>query len=349
MTFYISIYIIITISSLIMLVANNKEKKKLNALYFTIVFVIFFTFSALRASHIGSDTQNYVNLFKNISFNKKVDYNKHFEIGYQYFNLLLSYISGNQQTILIVTSFFNVGLYMIFYKKTSKMIPITIILYLTTRQYFSSYNLIRQTMASCILFLAYFKLNSNKTISFILITLLASTFHTSALVFLIVLLIRNTNSKLLAKIIVISSIVILLTPSSILFKLPYYGHYLGSKYDNSMKLGTFLSLILYTFTIVLYYLFGRNKGENKVLVNIVILGFLISILGVKTSIADRLSVYFLPFSLVLLSNTLYAVKDRVNKISLVTLVIILYTMNYFIIQIHRPEWNRILPYEFFFI
>ena len=80
-----------------------------NKFFLSITFVELFFISGFRNWNIGNDTLNYVNTF--IATCSSFDLSRsHMEKGYLLFNKFLSLFTDNPQIILIVTSFFIIGL-----------------------------------------------------------------------------------------------------------------------------------------------------------------------------------------------------------------------------------------------
>lgn len=145
---------------------------------------MFIFISAFRGRNIGNDTCKYLDLFNKVRFKSITELKDRYEIGYLYLNKMLSLISDNQQIILIVTSCIILICYAYFIKIFCKClvecISIFILGYFT-----SSMNTIRHQIALGLVLISYKYIKENKIFKFLILILVASTFHSTSIIFLI--------------------------------------------------------------------------------------------------------------------------------------------------------------------
>ena len=95
--------------------------------FLVITFVELFFISGFRNWNIGNDTLNYVNTF--IATISSLDLSRsHMEHGYLLFNKFLSLFTNSPQAILIVSSFFILGITFYFIHKYSEFVLLSILL-----------------------------------------------------------------------------------------------------------------------------------------------------------------------------------------------------------------------------
>ncbi|MFW6015621.1 MAG: EpsG family protein [bacterium] len=164
--------------------ANGNNRK----VYLFITFSIMFFYSALRGSSVGIDTSNYLDIFNEIKYMGLVNSVKtlRFEYGFIFFNYLLSF-TNNAQLFLIATSLF------IFYSfsKTIYRYSYNVIIstFLFVAFFFGrTMNTVRQFVALSIILLSLPYLFNKKTLKFVIMVIMASMFHSTAILFMVLTL-----------------------------------------------------------------------------------------------------------------------------------------------------------------
>lgn len=173
---------------LLFLIGALLPKQKQN-LYLIINFVLLFIIAGFRHPDLGTDSYNYQRIFNIIQNGSDTSH----EIGYQFINKLVVYFNGDYQSFLILTSF--VFLFPIFYtvRKISFNPSLSIYLYYTSYLFFQSFNIMRQSLAVSFVILSYLFLIKEKWVFYIITVLIASTFHTSALIALPLAFLHKVN------------------------------------------------------------------------------------------------------------------------------------------------------------
>lgn len=142
-----------------------------------------FLLSALREG-IGTDYYyTYTPRFTEILAGQRTYY----EIGFYWFNRIVGLFTHNPQWIFITTSFiYCLFVFLAFYEHAEDL-PFCIVILLVSGEYFASLNNLRQAMASAIMLFGYRFIKKKKWIHFAVLTVFASTFHKSMIIFLAVL------------------------------------------------------------------------------------------------------------------------------------------------------------------
>ncbi|WP_339824850.1 EpsG family protein [Paenibacillus sp. FSL R7-0163] len=357
--------------------SSGKESDLKQRIYLYLTFGLLTVLAALRAETVGNDTIEYLRLFENISITKDLSYfSPRFEIGYVYLNKILSLISYNPQIILIVTSSLIMYGFMRFIKKYSKIPMLSVFMFFSLGYYGMTMNTIRLNLAIVLILFSYDFLKKNKLFKFIIIVILASLFHRTAIVFLIAWPMRklSISLKLIMAIMITSSLLYILFPTilNLLFSIfPTYQYYVGSVYlDGEIRLASIMNILVGLSIILLGAITkynnmnlvtdeiikekdSRRKSEEEIVNDeqlmflFLIISVAITFLSFKFNLLDRVSDYFLVFSIVYLPNAIKHVKEKKLVVFLVLVIITLFFIYATLIQIMRPEWNRIYPYEFF--
>lgn len=365
MALYISIALFLMFGLIVELKSSRKETvctlknsflKSRNShtrgqlLFFVIVIFILWFLTAFRSEEMGNDTVTYINYFQYFGKVGMEERNKNIEIGYQFLNVIIHKISPNPHFFLAVVAticYLGVGIYI--YKYSSNVVFSTVILFPIVYGFFASG--LRQSIALVICLFAYQAIKNKKIIPAILIVLLASTFHLSALVMLI-LLIHKFTSKRLYVVIGVSAIIAILSASGALNSIISNVVKEYENYFSSIQAGTgWLAISYQCIRALMIYLFiyfaykDLKKEKSLEIFNASIL--LITIcFGFSTNIFSRASLYFLIPSVVDIPNAMNSgnIKNKKFFIFLICTVMIAY----FVLTLFvRPEWYKMIPYEFF--
>ncbi|MBQ3047951.1 MAG: EpsG family protein, partial [Clostridia bacterium] len=182
---------------------NNTNVEKENKIFFILSAVVLILVAGLRSRYIGtSDTDSYATTFENLSaytsfgsyFSGVYEKGKPFifsEAAFHLFCYLLGKISSNPQLLILTTSAINILSALFFIKNNSKNTEISTIGYVCLGSFSFSMNGMRQALAMSMCLLGYEFVKRKKFIPFCLTIILATLFHKTAFVFLIVYFVYN--------------------------------------------------------------------------------------------------------------------------------------------------------------
>lgn len=216
---------------------------------------------AYRDISVGTDTVNYETIFLYI----EADYDwikQAIEPAWVFLNSVVVFFGGDFRNLLILSSL--VTLLPVFFiaKKYSANPMLSIFLYYTLYFYFYAFNITRQAIAVNIVLLALIALIRQRKKYFILLVLLASAFHTSALIVLPAIFINKLSSKnsILISGAAISMLIGLLGPSLLLsfIKSTSYATY-ALNYEVGNFFGNFLNTLIYNSLFLFIVLTIKNK------------------------------------------------------------------------------------------
>ncbi len=324
------------------------SKQIINFLFFALIFLFWFL-TAFRGDSIGNDTRPYIGYYKVIA-NGGINPNFDIELGYQYFCLFLSKISPDPLFLLIVcaTICYSIcGIYI--YKHSDNILFSVILLFCVAFSFFASG--IRQAIAMCIVLIAYSKIRDGKKILPIILILLASLFHISALMAFLWFAHKfiPKNPKI---IIPFGLIIALLAASGSInsFLANILEEY--QSYFESVNAGTgWLGIFYYALRALVFYIFAYiaykkdNDTYSLTTANTVLLLFTVC-LGFAVNLFNRASLYFLLPTVVDLPNLFNSGKIKSRDIWMLGAGVVM--LAYFVVTlIVRPEWNNLYPYEFY--
>lgn len=107
------------------------------------------------------------------------------EVGFYYLNKIIAYLTDNSQWLFAITSLLFIGcVYWAIYKKDEN-IPISILIFFLSYNFFVSLNNLRQSLASAITLVAMCCLIDGRKKAFAVLTIIAGSIHQSTFIILI--------------------------------------------------------------------------------------------------------------------------------------------------------------------
>lgn len=268
------------------------------------------------------DTGTYKSLYTQVG----TDYNNAFnetipiDNGFSLFMIFLNRINPDPQFFVIVTSIiiFTIDIYVL--TKYSYNTPFTFFLFFVN-SYLGALNGIRQVMAAAILSLALTFVLNRKPLPYIILVLLLSTFHASILVMIPIYFIISGKCMNIGVLIFAFAITLCFVMPDRAYSLmgkiledSAYVEYL----DNESKMGfmRFLVALVPAIMAFIYYWYAKKNryiGERltDVLVNMEVVCFGFTVLGMKMVYFARISMYFAyvtPLLLPLIIDRCFAAK-----------------------------------------
>lgn len=360
---------------------NNFRKKQ----FVFVVFGIMTLISALRASTIGIDLD--LHYAKNYELISSVNWGdipifatlKQYEVGYCYFTKLLTYISTDVQFYIIFTSVVIYGVHGYFFYKKSEDVILSSSLFMFFCLFYMYMNIVRQAIAVSILLMAYLIFSESKKkvhnyVVFVLLVILASVFHSSAILCLVYLLfdkLKFTKIHMLLGIVVTALLYVGYSfvynfVLSILGGNDKYSSYLDSEefgvgYMNLQSI-YYVIITLGAFLLGYYILVWKDKTSHKLfakqeykvksnesfMLYMSFIAFACRLLIFKMSIITRFTFYFIPFVLILYPYAISKFKRRSNRIIL-NLTVYGVCLIYFVwVTLSNADTlYGVVPYEFF--
>lgn len=199
MIFYITIFTLLALFSLIEIIGLDKKQ---NLIYYFVFCLLLFVLSFIRWE-TGTDWESYYNYF--ISINDSIDDNYNFEIGFRFLAHLIAAFSNNYTIFLFIQAmilflFQSVGIIKL------SVYPLYSLFFLWSIQ-FANILFVRQWIAVSILFFSISFIKNRKIIPFVLCVLLAILFHRTSFIFLFAWWIFKLNiSKKVMIITLVSSV-----------------------------------------------------------------------------------------------------------------------------------------------
>ena len=360
MVIYLLIILLLFFSLLFKIDKNSKRKK-----YWVIfIFLILTIVSAIRSYNVGVDTNQYFSAFKSIIH---INWNNHYltryEIGFFYLNKLISLISSNPQLLLAISSCIIIPSVGNFIYRYSKNVVVSTLLYVLLNIFFFHMTGMRQSIAISILLFSIPLLENNKYIKFLIVVLLASLFHSSAIIFLIAMILNKskyTKSSYFHTFLIMISCFLFLKPIFIGVT-SFIGKYSG--YINSRDFGVsnyfgalfqfLLTFIVYSFCHILFVRIRNNNDKysknsvNELFLKLLSVDVICQFMAMKMNIIGRMNQFFWIYSIILIPNLIGSIKSPKVKFALYSGIIVVTFTYWLIIGIYRPEWHGAIPYSVF--
>jgi hypothetical protein len=293
-------------------------------------FIIFILHSGLRHWSVGLDTFQYNNIFENVKIDsidsiwENVINGKGIDPFYDLFQKIFQYFSNDYQIYLIFVAILFFGSYCFFLYDnliSINQILISNIIYIAYFSGFYSVTGIRQTIATSFLLYAFAFFKKQKNTFVFLFIFLASLFHITSFIFILIYLTKIKWTEILHLISIICFFIIfnfryILTPIFTLLFLSEdrFGVY-TEKYDEggSLKL-TILNLL---FSLILLLFNKKLKIINNNTIKLSSNAFAISIFFLPLQwvnpSAGRIGMYFSIFLLIILPYLLDTLKFKEDK------------------------------------
>lgn len=170
---------------------TNLNKDKFYIIIFIFIIIFVSTIIGYRASHIGTDTENYIFIYENI--NSSI-ISSRYEIGFLFLAKTVSKLGGSHQNLFsIISLFVTFFMYMTFlrfseYKNTNQLIVFSCLFFsllFTSNWYYTGVvNALRHSMSLSLLYYSISFLKDNRKYQFLIYFILSCLFHQSSILFI---------------------------------------------------------------------------------------------------------------------------------------------------------------------
>ena len=364
--------------------ANSSDRRR--KIYLIVTFGALILVAGLRAPSVGTDlVGHYAKRFNMIgdyswsqipTFSATIGY----EIGYCYFTRFLHVFSSDVQFFIFATSFLMCAAFGYFIYKESMDVILSTELMLFTCFYYRFMTMMRQGLAISIILVAYTLMNNSERrlkdyIKFALLILLASTFHSSAILCILMILFDRLRFTKKQIIIGVGVMVVFY-----LFYMNFYTAALnffgtGNNYERYLtsasegvghiNLQTIYNFILafVPFLLGYYVLVWEKKTENhflkddesmyclakneSFLLYMVLIASTFNLLIFRMNILNRFSLYFTPFVLILCPYAISSMKLKSNKPIVRACIYFMFGFYFVWLTITKAgEFYGVVPYRF---
>ena len=310
------------------------------------VLLLLFVLTGWRASSVGNDTKMYLLMYHQTSTDISTPVT--FEVGYRFYTYFLYKIGISEHWFLIITAAITYFILFVVIKKYSWDPAISVLLFFSI--FFSAFlNTLRQNIAVSFVVLVYFLWRNKKWLWAVVCFILAILFHTAALVsiFIFIYQLFPKNKFLvfaLALLFSALSLFGLITP--ILSRIiPNYNIYFSSEYVGSGRIAVTFYAIRAIFIFCLFsFIYEKEKTRNnRMLLSMATILLLLTCLGFSVSLFFRAAEFYLFIFVIELPCAIYKGK---KERSIAFFICAISLMFFAASLIFRPEWNKMIPYNF---
>lgn len=257
------------------------------------------------------------------------------EPGFIILQMFLKQISADPQILIFVTALITNLLIVITLYKYSRLIELSIYVFITSGIFTVSMNGIRQSLAASIIFLATKYLLDGSTKKYFITVLFASTIHQSAFILLpIYFIVRREAWTKITFLLLTSSVFIVIgfnQFTELLFSVLDSSNY-GNYSDFQEGGASFVRVAVNCAPLILAFL-GRKKlhelwPKSDYIVNMSIISTLFMIISTQNWIFARFNIYFGLYNLILISWLVMLFKDNSKKFIYYS-ILIFYLIYYF--------------------
>lgn len=350
------IYILLVLIILIGGIINSKNKNQ-NAkfIYCVTTGIILLIIMGFRHIDLGmTDTKVvYVPAFKNmihLNFHDSINiYGKDFL--FFFITKLITFITHNENIWIMFVSIPLLYSIVKCIYKYSKIPSLSFILFLALNYYGMNFTLMRHSVALTFIILSYPYLKERKLAKFIVYVLLASCFHSTAIIFLIAypLVKLKFGWKQIGVILGALGIAFIARNQILqIFSLVFNeGRFQNYTTGDSTTIGL-IPFLINTVVLIVSYIFYKMQKEKddeiNILLNLSAISSVLLTLTVLIGEAYRIAMFFGIFNILLLPNILQREKKMENKY-----IIYIATYGIFILYFLFFSLNNaaIVPYKFF--
>ena len=333
MTIYIYLFIIATILSFF----------KKNKFLLFIIYLLLLSIGSLRSIDVGTDTENYENMYKIINSGEegRLFILAFVEPGWVLINYICGHIFDNYRPILFIGVFLSITPFFMRLWKSYDCPFHAIFFYITLYFYYNSFNITRQMVAISIILFCFDYLRNKQYKKYIIGILCAMLFHYSAIFCLChIWIIKRIKITTINALLILSStylmglyVIPLLIPH-----IPLVGHYSAYLMDTTSS-GSATRILLNAFFI--FILVSCDKRKIEPYLNLFFVGIVIYNLFAFSSAVGRLALYFTCTQLFLypMMTSRYVVNSFTLK-----LCSFIYASTYYFLMLNANS-GEIVPYQ----
>ncbi len=324
-----------------------------------VFFSILFILLCLRSSSVGTDLSSYLFYFEKIDRTPLEEMfepgSLDLEAGYLLLNKLVLFFTKDFQVLLVVCA--ALSLYPVYrlYRRSAAHPLLLIALFLTCTAFSMYFSALRQVVAMGITLFAYDFIKKKKPLLFLVLVVLASLFHVTALVFLIAYPLYYVRIKPKAMLFCTPFFAILLLGNSSIFS--FLSEYLPEKfkqlYGEIEQTNSYNMLILLAVFALFCFIFPDERAVDRETAGL--RNFLIPILIIQcfvpvSSVIMRINYFFLPFLPIIVARVLDRPRETFRPLARTAeLAMTAFFFAYFIYDgFFGADILNVFPYEFFF-
>jgi len=337
--------------SLLSLTINKRIIKK------SITLILFFTLlliSTFRNITVGIDLKNYISYFNeclNYNFNEVIIRFGPTDLGYYLLIWLIANFTDNNQIFLFITSIIPLYIIFKFFYEESKIIWLSVFLFISIGNVAYLFNLLRQIISMSIIICGYKHIKNKKILNYIMCVLIAMTFHSIAIFCLPIYFFAHNKLNFINYIKYLIMALIIITSSDIIINF-FVNQYQGGRYMEYIISGEGYKWLIILIGILLFGLVFKkqtiiNHKYDFIIYNIFILSVLLQLVSLNFSLFVRIVHYYSFFITIFIPNIINSIKDKFMRILSVNFIVVFFSL--FFMYSLQNDSSGIVPYSFFWM
>ena len=346
-------FIVLFFSVIVLLLGYSKFKRRPNKFSYYLSGLILIMLPTLRSVEVGTDSGNYVGMFNYLKFQTEslLNIETSIEIGYLAMQYLALSMSNEYWSLFFIIALISVLSNLFVINKLSENIILSVFIYVSLATYLFLFNGARQAIAASIISVALIYLVEKKLLKYIIVVLIASSFHSTAIIMVPFYFLLNFKySKINLTIYAIGSFVSLYYLSLFLsvFDSSTFERYIA--YEDRNATGGFTLAIFYFINSFVLLILRSKIPKEKLLkydifLNMCVFSALVYVVVVLTA-SDvnflRISLYFsmgyiLIWPIVFKSISFF--KIRIFQFAFITIHLLFY-------YVYLSKMSNLTPYIF---
>lgn len=285
-------------------------------------------------------------------------YNTSIEFGYNALTQSSNYLGINYYTFQFIITTFSILSLLVFFKLFSPT-PIFCLSIFILNSFIFNVEAIRQIISLSICTISLIYLSKNRIYTSLILVILSSTIHISALVYLTCIIFYLSNYiRNITFILSLIFLIILFFGYSILeFPIYILSEFIDNPFIkkihwytlNKSSIITYSLFMKLTVILAYYYLFiyNRNKSQNSNIIFSCLTAMLLSIslVGIYGTIISRIEIYFLPSLFCSISLILMSINNTRLKIISIAICLFYFSISYVRVTSIDYFKEQYIPYE----
>ncbi len=312
---------------------ERRGSRRNDLIYLCVVTAVMILMASLRADTVGIDYEMYANYFQSVanhdlSYLISAENPYRIEFGFSLLNYLVSLVTNHTYVFMAVVAVLTIGLRAVAIYRYSSSAWISVFTFVAFGFFGYTMCTLRQEIAISILLFAIPFLQKKKLVPYILLVLLAASFHKSVLILIPIYFLANlpVNWKSLVIYGVGTGLILIFSWPIINFVTKFvYQFYIETEQGRYYLMGrdAKTALIPIVVFIAAYCLKKRllnRNPQNAVLLNFTMYAAFLFILTIKHFIFQRVALIFFPAIIYLLPEIVCSVQVDPEKTEELTLL-----------------------------
>lgn len=355
MTVYYFTVLIIILWALTQRIIHPKNLQKCNKRIARVSFVLILLVIGLRHQSMGLDLywkyqSGYLGWFDRIA-NAKISAIPYYaamtkyEFGFILLNKVIGFFTDNRQVYLFICAALSILPVGNLVKKESKDALLSVAVFIGMPSFLYLFGTIRQSIAMGLLTYSFFEIEKRNLKKFVGIVLIAATFHSAALFFLLVYPAYRFKCNLNKRLVSLGIILAVFLGKSILIRFTI-GFFKGYEISSdASSLVFFVFFLIYVFFVIITKI-KKTNDRIEGLLNVLFLACCCLAFQGVTPVAARLGVYYLIFMVILVPEVVSVIDDRLPRALLYMLLVAVF-MGYGLYRLYIGGESFAISYPFY--